>query len=481
MAPEHAAHSEMIFEEDTRMTGVNGVTRTVEEEAVELRDEWLEHVFVPLRSTEWLRKEGHYRTFVKGRGVRVTDSLGKTFIDGASGWQYGAVGQGRTEIGEAMLAQMDEVAVVAPEYCAIPVMKLAAKIAELTPGDLSRVAFCSTGSEAVETALKMAKQYHVRQGEPMRHRVIARHGSYHGWTYGCMSVCGNRGLPIKEFEPLAPIGRFVHQPYCYRCELGLDYPSCDVRCARDIETLIQFEGPETVSAVLAEPISHACYVAVPPAEYWPIVRSICDKYGVLLIVDEVITGFGRTGKWFAISHWDVVPDIMTVAKGLTSGYIPAAGTIATTSVSNAFIGGDETPFYQIATWGGSPIAAAGALANIAIIERENLVENSAKMGRVLLDGLDSLREYPIVGDVRGLGLCACIELVADKKSKAGFAPELAVIDRIYEGIEEGGLLAREFGSNILLTPPLPISQGEVEEVVAILDRVIATIAQEVSR
>lgn len=462
------------------MTAADQTTSAGDQEAIALREEWLEHVFVPLRSTDWLRQKGHYRTFVKGDGIKVRDIYGKTFIDGASGWQYGAVGQGRTEIGEAMLAQMREVAIVAPEYCALPVMKLASKLAELTPGDLTRVAFSSTGSEAVENALKIAKQYHVRRGEPQRHKVIARHGSYHGWTYGCMSVCGNRGLPIDEFEPLAPIGRFAAQPYCYRCEYDLTYPACDLRCAREIESLIRFEGPHTVSAVIAEPISHSCFVAVPPPDYWPLVRSICDEYGILLIADEVITGIGRTGKWFAISHWDVVPDILTMSKGLTSGYIPAAATIARAHVSEAFMGGDDTPFYQIATWGGSPVAAAGALANLAIIEREKLVENSASMGRLLLEGLESLRAYPIVGDVRGLGLCACVELVANKKTKAGFAPELAVIDKIYEGMEEEGLLAREFGSNILLTPPLPISRDEVEETVTILDRVIGRIAKEVA-
>jgi adenosylmethionine-8-amino-7-oxononanoate aminotransferase len=445
----------------------------------DMRELAFEHMFVALRSTDWLKSKGNFKTFVKGDGIRVTDIEGNSFIDGAAGWQYGAAGHGRIEVGEAMLAQIRELAIVAPEYTNVPCIRLAAKLAELAPGDLSKVAFCNSGSEAVETALKLSKEYHVLSGEPRRYKVIGRKGSYHGWTYGAMSVGGNRGLPLQYFEPLAPIGRFAPQPYCYRCEFGMEYPSCEIRCAKEIENMIQFENPETVSAVLGEPVSHSAYVSVPPKEYWPMVRAICDKYGVLLINDEVITGFGRLGKWFGCMNWDSVPDILTFAKGVTSGYIPMGGAITSPKIGKVFEGGDERTFFQLSTWGGNPVSAAGAMANIGVLEREGLIENSANMGKRLLDGLNELRKYKMVGDVRGLGLCACVEFVGDAKTKAEFPAELKVIDRIFGSMEDEGLLAREFGANVLLTPPLCISSGDVDEVVRIMERVVARVTREI--
>ena len=452
------------------------MTKETTTEQEQIRKETFEHFIYPYRSREFLERPGGLKTFVKGEGVRITDIEGKTFIDGAAGWQFCNVGDGRTEIGDAIRDQIAELVSVAPECNNIPRVKLASRLAELAPGNLTKVAFCNSGSEAVETALKMAKQYHVLNGEPTRFKVIARRGSYHGWTWGTMSIGGAIRDLIADFEPLGLMARHVAQPYCYRCDYGLEYPGCNLLCAREIENVIQFERPNTVSAIIGEVVSHSANICPPPPEYWPMVRSICDKYGVLLIDDEVITGFGRTGKWFGCMHYDYVPDILTFAKGITSGYIPLGGAITTPKIASKFEG--NVPLSSFPTWGGNPVSAAGALANINIINRENLVENSARMGKYLLEGLQNLLKYPIVGDVRGIGLMCAVELVTDKKTKAFFKPELDIPGRVFSKMEREGLLCREFGTTILLTPALCITKSDIDEIVVIIEKVISEISRE---
>lgn len=437
--------------------------------AKEATEAAFKYTFIPLRPVTWLRDGEHLKIFVKGDGVRLTDINGKVYIDGAAAWQYGNVGHGRTEIGDAIRDQIAELAIVAPEFINIPRLKLAMKLAEITPGTLTKVAFANSGSEAVEIALKIAKQFHVLNGDLTRFKVIARRGSYHGVTWGAMSVQGALKPLLRYFEPLVPMSRHVAQPYCYRCDYGLEYPSCDLLCAKEIENVIQFEDPMTVSAVLGEPVSHSSNVAIPPPEYWPMVRAICSRYGVLLINDEVITGFGRTGKWFGSMHYDYQPDIIDFAKGVTSGYIPMGGAITTPEIANKF---DDSPFMGLSTWGGNPPSSAAALTNIAIMERENLVENAAKIGKYMLEALkDRLSNSPIVGDIRGLGLMLCVELVADKKTKAFFKPEQNVADRIQDQMEKEGLLSRLFATNIVFSPPLCLSKDDVDEIVTIVGRI----------
>jgi len=452
------------------------MTKETTTEQEQIRKETFEHFIYPYRSREFLQRPGGLKTFVKGEGIRITDIEGKTFIDGAAGWQFCNVGDGRAEIGDAIRSQITKLVSVAAEYNNIPRMKLATKLAELAPGNLTKVAFCNSGSEAVETALKMAKQYHALNGEPTRFKIIARRGSYHGWTWGAMNIGGAIRDLFADFEPLGLMARHVAQPYCYRCDYGLEYPGCNLLCAREIENVIQFERPNTVSAVIGEVISHSANICPPPPEYWPMVRSICDKYGVLLIDDEVITGFGRTGKWFGCMHYDYVPDILTFAKGITSGYIPLGGAITTPKIASKFEG--SVFFSSFPTWGGNPVSAVGALANIDIMERENLVENSVRMGDYLLKGLQILHKYPIVGDVRGIGLMCAVELVSDKKAKAFFKPELDIPGKVFSKMEREGLLCREFGTTILLTPALCITKSDIDEIVAIMEKVISEISRE---
>ncbi len=443
----------------------------------EIKKDTFKYSFIPARPVPWLREKDRFKVFVKGEGVRIKDINNKVYIDGAAGWQFGLVGHGRTEIGEAIQDQIANLAIVAPEFINIPRLRLAAKLAEITPKNLLKSSFVNSGSEADETALKIAKQYHILNGESTRFKVIARRGQYVGITWGAMSMQGVYKNLLKDFEPLVPMARHVAHPYCYRCEYGLTYPDCGILCAKEIENVIQFEDPMTVSAVLGEPISHSNYVALPPPEYWPMVRSICDKYGVLLINDEVITGFGRTGKWFGCMQYDIQPDMITFAKGITSGYIPMGGVITTNEIASKF--DNETTVMNMSTWGGNPVSAAGALANLAIIERENLVENSAEMGKYMLDGMrDRLLSSPIVGDIRGIGLMICVELVADKKTKAFFKPEQNVTNRIFDEMYTEGLLFRVFGSNIIFTPALSIGKSDIDEIITILSKIINTITKD---
>lgn len=445
----------------------------------DLQKKVYKHIFMPFRSISWYREPGRLKTFVRGDGIRVTDIEGKTYIDGAAGWQFGLVGHGRKEIGDAIRDQIAELSIIAPEFTNIPAIELAEKLAAITPADMTKVAFCNSGSEAVETAMKMAKQYHVMNNEPRRHRVISRRGSYHGITWGCMSIMGVYRDVISFFDPMVPMAIRVCPPYCYRCDFGLSYPSCDLQCAREIERVIINESPVTISAVVGDTVSHSCGVVVPPPEYWPMVRSICDKYGVLLINDEVVVGFGRTGKWFCCEHWDYVPDIICFAKGITSGYIPMGGAITSSRVAAKIESGPDVGFMNLPTWGGNPNSARGALANLAIIEREKLVENSAKMGEYLLEGFkDRLAENPIVGDIRGIGLMHGIEMVADKKTKAPFPPEVSIFNRVYKKMEEEGIIARDFESTIVLTPPLCVTRNDADEIIDIMYRVVSGLAKD---
>ena len=243
-----------------------------------------------------------------------------------------------------------------------------------------------------------------------------------------------------------------------------------------IENIIQFQGPETVAAVIAEPISSPMGAVVPPDNYWPLLREVCDKYGCLLIADEVITGFGRTGKWFGCDHWGIVPDMMTVAKGITSGYIPMGGTILRKPIADAFVGGPRAAFRHVITFGGHPVAAAASLKNLEIMEREGMVENSARMGKYLLDGLEELKaKHSMVGNVRGLGLMCGMELVKDREAREHFPADAGLGPRLTQGFADNGLFLRG-GDLMNIMPPLCVTPGEIEQIVSTMDEVIGQVA-----
>jgi adenosylmethionine-8-amino-7-oxononanoate aminotransferase len=330
----------------------------------------------------------------------------------------------------------------------------------------------------VESALKITRQYHALRGEPERYKVIARRGSYHGATYGAMSVSGAPQSVDPYYSPLVPGAFTVSAPYCYRCDYRKTYPACEVYCVDAIEDLMVYENPRTVAAVIAEPISAACGVVVPPPEYFPRLRDICDRHGVLLIFDEIITGFGRTGKMFAAEHWDVVPDIMTLAKGLSSGYAPIGATICRTHIARQFDGAKGKALAHLLTFGGQAVACAAALANLDILVQENLVDNAAQQGRYLLSQLQELaRRHLTVGDVRGLGLLCALELVKDRRTKEPFAAEGPESMRLLEILADLGMLTRA-DTNLYLAPPLCIQRHEVERLVAMVDTGLTRFEQE---
>jgi adenosylmethionine-8-amino-7-oxononanoate aminotransferase len=438
-----------------------------------------EHVWMHASHWRALLHEQGKRVLVEGNGCIVKDIDGKEYIDGLAGLWLVNVGHGRQEIGQAMAAQASKLAYASSSQATtVPAIQLATLLADITPGDLSTVFFCSGGSEAVESAVKIARQHHHLTGSPKRFKIIGRRGSYHGATFGAMSVSGMRHVQEPYFSPFMQGTMHVAQPYCYRCDYRHTYPACDVYCVDAIDQLIQHEGPDTVAAVIAEPVSASAGIVIPPPEYLPRLRQICDRHGVLLIVDEVINGFGRTGKMFASEHWNLVGDIMTMAKGLSSGYAPIAATVCRPKVVEPFASEKGKRLGHLLTFGGQAVACAAALANIAILQREHLVDNAASMGAYLLEQLQELpARHPTVGDVRGIGLLAAVELVKDRTSKEKFAMDSEEVTTLNALLIDRGLLTRATHT-ILLSPPLCITRAEVDRVVEIIDDSLSAFEQQ---
>jgi adenosylmethionine-8-amino-7-oxononanoate aminotransferase len=410
-------------------------------------------------------------------GVWVDDAEGKRWFDTLSSMWLVNIGHGREEVAQAVFEQMKDISYSPGGTVSPATVRLSAKVASLAPDKDSRVYFVSGGSEAVETALKMAKNYHKNNGEPTRWKVLSRRGSYHGATLACTSLGGGGFSAGANFGPLVPGNIHITQVDGYR-GLCLDSDGrCTLQCARDLELAIEHEGPSTVAAFIGEPISAAAGIHIPHPEYWPTVREICDKYGVIMICDEVITGFGRTGKMFATEHWGVQPDIFTVAKALTSGYLPIGAAVASKKIADNFLG-QENMLKHLITFGGNPASCAAGLANLAIMENEGVVENSAEMGDYLYEQLQTLYEHPMVGDVRGgMGMLAAVEIVQDRDTKERFPEEAQLSAKLSRIMDKNGLLGRA-GDIISVAPPLTITKDEVDFVVQALDRTLEEVQTE---
>lgn len=410
----------------------------------------------------------------RAEGVRITDTQGKSYLDLVSGSTRPVhIGYGRREVAQAVYDQLVAMPYYTPMQFGNPrAVELAAVLAELVPPPIANFLFVSSGSEATESALKLAKHYHHYRGERARFKVVSRRGAFHGVTGGALRALGTV-LPIRQMmEPLTPGTIFAESPYCYRCPHHLTYPACDLHCARDMERLIQFEDPALVSVVIGEPIQQAFGACAPPPEYWPIVRRICDQYGILLILDEVISGFGRTGAWFATQHFDVRPDLLLMAKGISSGYVPMGAVGATDAVVEPV-----EHFANLQTYMNHPAACAGSLANIDILKRESLIENSLRMGDYFLDRLKALEYLPIVGEARGKGLWTALELTTDKGRRAPF-PQASLV-RIVERARERGLIIKAMTMSLEFAPPLIITQEEIDEAVAIIDQCLQDEARQI--
>jgi taurine--2-oxoglutarate transaminase len=397
---------------------------------------------------------------VSAEGVRFKTEDGRERLDFSSCFVSHNIGHQDSRVVDAITRQAGELCSFAPSFSTKPRAHLARMLAEITPGDLSRSFISLGGTEANEAAVKICHQFTGRR------KILARYRSYHGGTATAMSL--SAGDPRNWAQVLggAELVR-TPMPYCYRCATGQEYPNCNMYCVENVDEIIEMEGGgDSVAGIIVEPVTGANGVIVPPPEYFPRLREICDKWGILLIADEVMSGFGRTGKWFAVDHWDVVPDILTMAKGLSGAYVPLGATIVRKHIGDQF---KEQFFSHGATYAGHALACAAATAVIPIYQEDNLIENSQKMGNYLLKKARELQDkHPSVGDVRGLGLFVGLELVKNQQTRMN--PKLEVAKKL----AELGMMAMAANpSNVIaMAPPLIVTKDEIDEGIGIMDQAL---------
>jgi adenosylmethionine-8-amino-7-oxononanoate aminotransferase len=426
-----------------------------------------------------------YPTFVRGKGCYVFDASGKQYLDAIGGVGAVNIGHGVEEVVRAIAEQSQALAFT---YGGVadnrPRQKLAEKLQRWAPPEMmdTRVFFCSGGAEANEAALKFAYQYHCERGQPTRRKVIGRWQSYHGNTLATLSLSGRTSWR-RMYSPLLLDFPHIPPPYCFRCPWGKKYPGCDLPCATELRRTIQQEGPENISAFIVEPIIGTSMSAVvPPPEYYPLIRQICDEFDILLIADEVLSGVGRTGKKWGINHWDAAPDILTSSKGISGGYAPLGAAILSERVWTAISNGSNRVMHSY-TYGGNPMCCAAGVAVLDYIERFDLISRAGVMGERLLRMLrEQLGNHPFVGDVRGRGLFIGLEIVSDKQTRNPFPAEWNVSTRIEEAALKRGLLVLggveglvdgASGDHVELLPPYIIEESALAFIVTILAESIA--------
>ena len=436
----------------------------------------LAHVWHPLAQHSTFQEKPPMLV-VSAQGSRVTDSNGREYIDTMAGLWCVNSGYGQQSIVDAACEQMKKLVYYPHTAANEPASALSAEVSRVLGNGLDRIYFTNSGSESNEAAFKIARQY-GRQAHPTENRfkIIARHRAYHGTTMGALSATGQSERRWK-FEPLVPGFLHAAPAYCYRCMFGQKYPGCNLECAKQIEEIILYEGPETVAAVIVEPIVGGGGVLVPVDEYLPELRAITKRYGVLLISDEVICGFGRTGKMFGFQTFGIKPDIVSMAKGISSAYLPLGATATTGEIFSKFLGRVEerVQLTQVNTYGGHPVSCAAALANIKIIE--GLVDRANTFGNALLSELKKLEKYPKVGEVRGKGMIYGIEMVNDKKTKEPVSN--AVMAQVAaKAIERGVMIGKtsmmtyHLNNVIWMSPPLVLTEEEAKKIVSVLDEVL---------
>lgn len=415
------------------------------------------HFLHPTSPIKQQQEQGPAFIFTEGKGVHLYDVMGKSVIDAMSSLWNVNVGHGREEIGKVAMEQMSKLAFTScfATFSNEPAIRLASKLSQIAPGDLSATFFTSGGSESNDTAYKLARHYWILKGQAGRKKIISRTKSYHGVAMGATSATGLK--PFRDFtNSLAP-------DFCYVENFS----------AQSLREVIEAEGPETVAAFIAEPVQGAGGVHVAPKDYFKKIRNICDEYGILFITDEVITGFGRTGKYFGIEHYGVAPDMMCFAKGVTSGYAQLGGVMLSERIHQELIKFSEGTLLHGYTYSGHPMACAVALKNLEIIERENLIENAEIMGQEMLKGFKWLQSNrKIVGEVRGLGLMGGIEIVKEQKFSTPIAPV------IVSEAAKRGLICRSVTfdgqDTLVFAPPLTISKTEIDQMIDILhDSILA--------
>jgi putrescine aminotransferase len=445
------------------------MTQTIPETLAE-RD--IAHLIHPLTRHRQLEELGPV-IVTEGHGATVTLDDGRILVDGSAGLWNVNVGHGRSELAEAARAQMERLA-FSPTFGGFshePAIALSERLAQLAPGDLSAAMFTSGGSEANESAFKLARYYWRLNGKPDKLIILSHERAYHG-----LSLAAGSSTRLAQyhgdFGPNAPGFEQIPAPYPYRCAGGIpcDPSACDVMSARGLARRIEEIGADNIAAVIAEPVLGTGGVIVPPLGYLSAVRDVCDRYDVLLIADEVITGFGRTGRMFGVEHEDVVPDLLTFAKGVTSGYMPLGGVLVREQIRETLHAvPDDHPLMHGFTYSGHPVACVVALKNIEIIEREGLVEQARKRGEYLADRLQTLASLPDVGDIRSRGLMAGVELVANKQTRERFPAEAGRGGVVSREARNHGLATRPLLDDVLLlAPPLVISEVEIERCIEAL-------------
>ncbi|MHB1134168.1 MAG: aminotransferase family protein [Chloroflexota bacterium] len=416
----------------------------------------------------------------RGEGCWVYDMEGRGYLDSLAGLWNCQLGHGRKDVTQAVAEQMERLAYVTTfnGVASDTIINWAYELARHMPGDLKRIFPTTIGSEANDSALKFVRMYNSLRGLTNKVKVVSHSRAYHGVALGML---GTTGLPNfwKRYMPLQGNNLHVPAPYCYRCPYGKQAEACGTFCADVVEQLILAEDPETVAVFIAEPVMGGGGIIVLGGDYLRRMREICDKYDITYVDDEIITGFGRTGKWFAVEHWGVQPDVITMGKGMTAGYVPMFATAISERIYRVLADSGETLWHGF-TYTGQPVLAAGALKVMAILESEGLIERAASLGQVLANHLEELRQHPHVGDVRSLGLLGGIEFVADKASKTPFAPEQKFGARLTAALRAQGVLARAVTGDVLaLCPPLVIGEDELAElfrrVRAAMDEVFAAL------
>jgi len=394
----------------------------------------------------------------RAEGIFFWDADGKRYFDFSSQLMNLNIGHQHPKVVKAIQDQAATLAYAHPSMATEPRGLLGKKIAEVTPGNLKKTFFCLGGAEANENAIKMARFY------TGRNKILARYRSYHGATHGAIALTGDyRRLPV---EPAMPGVVHFLDPFCYRCPFGWTKETCHRECIQHVEEVISYEGADKIAAIIMEGVTGSNGLIVPPDDYWPRLRQICDKYGILLISDEVMSGWGRTGKWFAVDNWNVVPDIITTAKGLTAGYVPLGAVIVTDKIAEYF---EDKMLWCGLTYSGHPLACAAGVATLEVYEEDGLIENAAKVGRHLGERLEAIKaSHPSVGDVRYIGLFSALEIVKDRKTKEPIDP----LTDTQKVLRAEGLFTFNFHNVLFVVPPLCINETQLDEGLAIIEKAL---------
>jgi adenosylmethionine-8-amino-7-oxononanoate aminotransferase len=419
--------------------------------------------------------------FDRGEDIWVWDVNGEKYLDGISGVWVTSLGHSNPRVINAIKEQLESLVFCSPILSTnTRAIEYVEMLGQTTPEGLTTIKILSGGSEATETAIKLVRQFFHQTGKPSKKTIISRYFNFHGVTLGALSATGmaNRKVP---FEPLVGGFRHIAPPYCLRCPYRLKYPECDLLCARMLEQVIEYEGAETVAAFMAEPIQLSTGNIVPPPEYWPIVREICDEYGVMIIVDEVAMGVGRTGNMWGSQTFNFVPDVLCMGKGMAAGYMPLSGVAFRDEVAEAFISDDkERAFADGHTYGGNPVACAAGIAVLQELQERNLVARCRQMGEYLIERLGDLCELGVVGEIRGKGLTVGVEFVQDTETMKPFPTDLALGVKVGRRcIQKEKMLVRYAPGWIAVAPPYIVTEEDVDDMVNRLGRAIVSVLNEV--